>query len=125
VVTVAIIEDDEDFREVLAGMVQAAGHSPILIPTGEKLLETVAATASDVLVTDVLMPEVDGIEVIRAVKSRNPKARIIAISGGTAKMPAPIGLKLSEAFGADRVLFKPFTRTELSSAIDEVLSLEG
>ena len=75
----------------------------------------------DVLVTDILMPEADGIEVIRAASDR-PGLGIIAISGGGSYMPAAVSLAMSEAFGARKVLFKPFRKQELLEAINSVLA---
>jgi YesN/AraC family two-component response regulator len=75
----------------------------------------------DVLVTDILMPEADGLEVIRAASGR-PELGIIAISGGGNYMPAAVSLAMSEAFGARKVLFKPFRKQELLDAVNSVIA---
>jgi YesN/AraC family two-component response regulator len=74
----------------------------------------------DLLVTDILMPEADGLEVIRAASAR-PELGIIAISGGGNYMPAAVSLAMSEAFGARKVLFKPFRKQELLDAVNTVI----
>ncbi|MBL8835149.1 MAG: response regulator [Alphaproteobacteria bacterium] len=117
---VLVIDDDEDVREMLALMVGSAGHEVVAPRVGPGLRPVVAAGQYDVVVTDVLMPELDGIEVIKLVRAARPACPIIAISGGSPRMPASVGLKLTEAFGANVVLYKPFERDELIEAIEQL-----
>lgn len=117
---ILIIDDDKDVRETLGMIVRSAGHEVSTPTTGPGLRQIVAAGQYDVVVTDVLMPELDGIEVIKLVRAAKPQCPIIAISGGSPRMPASVSLKLTEAFGADVVLYKPFAKGELIEAIAQV-----
>ncbi len=76
----------------------------------------------DLAITDVVMPETDGVEIVRAIRAGRPNCPIIAISGGSPRMPADFGLRLTEAFGADAVLYKPFSIKELTETIDRLIS---
>ena len=113
-----VIDDEPDVRDLLAEMLEAAGFEVVAPATSSLALKEIAGRRFDVVVTDVLMPDVDGIEVIRAARKANPGCRVVAISGGSDRLPAPVGLRLTEAFGADAVLYKPFARKELLAAIE-------
>jgi DNA-binding response OmpR family regulator len=119
VARILVIEDDQDFRSVLCAMLRGAGHSVIEAENGRTGLAH--ADDVDLAITDVLMPEVDGIEFILGMKARNPDLPVIAISGGSADLAAAVTLHLSEALGAADVLCKPFRRDELLAAIEKAL----
>jgi CheY-like chemotaxis protein len=72
---------------------------------------------------DVLMPEVDGIEVLRAIEKMPLRPPVVAISGGGV-LPASLALSLASALGASAVLFKPFYRQELMEAVNQALCSE-
>jgi len=80
-----------------------------------------AKDSFDLLVTDILMPEVDGIELLTAVRKMHERLPVVAISGG-GTMPASLALSLSTSLGADAVLFKPFFTDELLDAVERALS---
>ena len=115
---VLVVDDDAAMRKMLGKMLTLAGHEAVEVPPGAEALTAVGAADYDVLLTDVIMPEVDGVELVRAARKGNPACSIIAISGGSNRLPASVGLKLTEAFGADAVLYKPFTQADLLKALD-------
>lgn len=117
---ILIVDDDSALRSVLSDMIKSIGLESIEVPAGRSALEVVRQETFDILLTDVIMPEVDGVELVRAARAANAGCAIIAMSGGSRALPATIGLKLTEAFGADSVLYKPFTRADLMSAINAV-----
>lgn len=107
---------------MLRSMLESAGHDVTEANNGRAAIEILQGSDPvDVLVTDILMPEADGLEVIRAASGR-PELGIIAISGGGNHMPAAISLAMSEAFGARKVLFKPFRKQELLDALKSVVA---
>jgi CheY-like chemotaxis protein len=75
------------------------------------------------VITDILMPDGDGIEVIRALKKAQPHVRIIAVSGGGRHLEASECLKLASGLGAHGVLRKPFRREELLRLVTQQLSV--
>lgn len=112
------VDDQKDILATIGTMLQGSGHEVTLVQDADTALTQIEGGGFDVLITDILMPDKDGIEVIKALRRRHPNLWIVAMSGGGRKVAATISLKLSEAFGADRVLFKPFRRAELLAAIE-------
>ena|SRR5579864_2284971 len=119
---ILIVEDDDALRVTLERMIRSAGHDPKSASGQRQVTDAIAATDYDVVVTDILMPEFDGLEVIRMVRSLKPACPIIAVSGGGNHLPGPKGLQLASAFGADVVLSKPFAMSVLIDAIARVLA---
>jgi CheY-like chemotaxis protein len=103
--------------EVLEGL----GHAVTETENGRLAIERLGSAAFDLVITDVLMPEMDGIEVIKAVRRTRPETKILAISGGAPNLPAGYALKLTEMFSADAVLYKPFMNDELRKSVGELV----
>jgi CheY-like chemotaxis protein len=118
---ILVIEDNSDFRDTLTAMLQAADHDVQSAGNGREALEMLAANAFDLLITDVLMPEVDGIELLTAIRKMPSRLPVVAISGG-GSMPASLALSLSTSLGARAVLFKPFYSQELMDAVHQALN---
>ena len=116
-VKILVIDDDRDVLDMLMRVLSDAGHEVKVATDAKAGLGEIGDTKPDVLITDILMPEVDGIEVIKGLRRRYPDLWIVAISGGGSYMPANVSLKISEAFGADRTLYKPFLKADLLAAI--------
>ena len=119
---VLVVDDVVEMRSMIRSMLESAGHAVSEAGDGKAAIEILqGAGPLDVLVTDILMPEADGLEVIRAAAARTDLG-IIAISGGGNYMPAAVSLAMSEAFGARKVLFKPFRKQELLDAVSSVIA---
>jgi CheY-like chemotaxis protein len=119
---VLVVDDVVEMRSMIRSMLESAGHDVSEAGNGRAAIKILQGSDPiDVLVTDILMPEADGLEVIRAAGARADLG-IIAISGGGNYMPAAVSLAMSEAFGARKVLFKPFRKQELLDAIDSVIA---
>ncbi len=121
---ILVIEDHSDFRDTLSAMLRSADHEVQSGSNGREALEMLTSDAFDLLVMDVLMPEVDGIEVLRAIEKMPARPAVVAISGGGI-LPASLALSLASALGASAVLFKPFYRQELIEAIEGALKTEA
>jgi DNA-binding response OmpR family regulator len=108
-------------RQVLRSILERAGHTVLDAPDGRKGLALWRREPTDVVVTDIFMPEKDGVEVIQEMKHSATKPKIIAMSGGGAR-----GLldwrATALSVGADGVLVKPFDERTLLSTIQEVLT---
>ena len=114
---VLAIDDSQDILLLLDTWLSGAGYDTVLATTAKDGLPIISAGNIDVLLTDILMPDMDGIEVIRYLRSRHPDLWIVAISGGGTYLTANTALCLSHELGADRILKKPFSKTELLSVI--------
>jgi DNA-binding response OmpR family regulator len=110
---VCVIDDDEQVRATLAEILRRSGYTVVLASDGDVGLEVVAQTSPAIVITDIVMPNREGIETIRELRRRSPEIRILAISGGGSKSSSTDFLELAYALGADDVLAKPFRMAEL------------
>lgn len=118
---ILIIDDEDPLRELLAELLEEAGHDVTQSADGRISGDADLISTMDVVVTDIMMPESDGIEVIRAVKSSNPSARVIAMSGGGRTVSMDM-LPVARQLGADTVLYKPFKPSDFLDSIETMLS---
>lgn len=118
---ILVAEDSPAVRLAIVDVLEALGHTVTEAGNGRVAIERLADGAFDLVVTDVLMPEVDGIEVIKAARRTQPEAKVLAISGGAPTLPAGYALKLTEMFRADAVLYKPFVNDELRVTVADLL----
>ena len=109
---VLVVEDEQTDRLILAGIVEGMGHEVYFASDGEQAFKTYMRMSIDVVVTDLLMPNVDGLEFIVALKTLFPDAPIIAVSG-----KGPELLATAEKKGALVALSKPVDPQELLEAI--------
>lgn len=116
-----IIEDDVAIRTVLGQAMTAAGHTVRLAADGNEGLRLFLDEQADIVLTDLVMPEKEGLATIMELRRKFPQVRIIAMSGGFARN-AGLYLQIAERLGAVRVLRKPFRLAELATAIAEVLA---
>ena len=116
---ILIVDDDEMYRTTLRRLITRRGHTVEEAANGREALERVAAADFDVVVTDIVMPEKEGIETIVEMRGAGVTAGIIAISGGGRVGPDSY-LSLASSLGADRVLKKPVANADLMAAIAAV-----
>lgn len=114
---VLVFDDDDAIRDVVGRLLESAGFAVIQGRHGRGALQQAARTDYDILLTDIYMPDVDGIEIVRAARKARPDVPIICMSGGATYLSAEFSLTLSGAFGV-RQLPKPFGRSELLAAVD-------
>jgi CheY-like chemotaxis protein len=117
---ILIIDDEVAFAEVLTFALRAKGHETAIATDGLKGMEIVEARHPAIVITDILMPNFDGIETIRALKKISPETRIIAVSGGHERGYDYLGS--ASTFGADAVLQKPFRTSEIVDAVRRLLN---
>ena len=116
---ILIVDDEITFRSVVATALTQKGYSVSEAEDGRTALAVLKSEAVDLVITDVLMPEQDGLEVIMNVRDANNPIPIIAITGHPEK--ADLYLRLAKALGAQRVLEKPFRMEALLGAVRELL----
>jgi DNA-binding response OmpR family regulator len=118
---VLLADDDRPFCDIIHRVLVAAGHEVLDAGDGRTCEDMVARREPDLVILDMLMPKKEGIEVIADLRSRHPKLKILAISGGGRASGAEF-LTLAKRFGANATLAKPFANSELLSAVQSVLS---
>lgn len=114
---VLVIDDDDLVRETLEMMLVDAGYSVTSASDGRRGLAELEKKVPDFVVTDIYMPEKEGIETIVDIRRTYPNIKIIAMSGGADVGSMPV-LQLAEMVGADRVLKKPFLPSEIIETIE-------
>jgi CheY-like chemotaxis protein len=121
---ILVIEDHDEVRHLVKEMLTRVGHKVEDAPNGAVALRMLEELPADLIITDIFMPEKEGVETIREVKKRFPEIRILAMSGGVGVMDSSYALRLAKGFGADRTLPKPITRSQLLAAVDSLLNPE-
>jgi FixJ family two-component response regulator len=115
---VAAVDDDYRVRESIESLVESAGHTPLVFASAEEFLQSEAPESAICLITDVRMPGIDGLELQRLVKLKNPRLPVIFM---TAHYDDEIRQR-ALCQGAAGFLYKPFDAADLLSAIDFALS---
>lgn len=118
---IMVVEDFEPTLLALESVLTRAGHQAILARDGAGVVEQVRADPPDLLITDILMPEKDGLVLIQEIRRFNPALPILAISGGGVKVGADY-LDFAADFGANGVLVKPFRWQDLLDQVDALLA---
>jgi CheY-like chemotaxis protein len=117
---VLLVDDDDSFRNAMVRILRGAGHSVQDLSSGQEVSRVLSESKVDVLVTDLIMPDVEGLETIRTVRRHHPALPIIAISGGGRLTPSSY-LSMARGVGASQVLAKPFEPAALVAMIETLI----
>jgi len=120
---ILIVDNDADLRALLRRVLVRAGYTTVEAANGQQALECLRQQSADLMITDLFMPQQDGLETILALRRLNMRLPIIAISGGGSAAQFDM-LRTASLFGAARVLMKPFRAEEVLAAVREVLTAE-
>jgi CheY-like chemotaxis protein len=118
---ILVIDDDPVLRRIITLALEAAGHSVLRCENGRKAVAYLQHDRADLLITDIVMPEMDGVETLRAARQLDPNLPLLAISGGGSFDPKDY-LGIAQAFGATAVLPKPFRPAELMDLVSQLLA---
>jgi len=119
-VRVLVVDDEELARFAIREILEDAGFEVDEAENGRVGIEKQKAFPFDLIITDIIMPEKEGVEMIIDLKKDFPELKIIAISGGGRTRNLDF-LKLSERFGAGQILTKPFTEAQLLESVKKML----
>ena len=121
---ILIIEDEPQMRGMIEQVLIRAGHEVLTASDGKAGLDLFRDQMPDLVITDILMPEVDGLEIIRSLRREFPDLKIIAMSGGgeTGRLQY---LPEAREFGADIALSKPFDPAVLTAEVKRLLRDDG
>lgn len=120
---ILIVEDDKDLREMLKISLLKRKYTVMEASDGKEAILRFKSAVTDLVITDLIMPDEDGLKVIMKIRELKRDIKIIAISGGGKVGPGNY-LNVARALGADEVLPKPFSMNEIISRIDELLNPE-
>lgn len=117
---ILIIDDDNALQTLFKQFMESAGHTARTAPNGREGLRLIKKSVPDLIITDIMMPEMDGLEILREIRMTHPELPIIAISGGMRSPPINF-LPHAKKMGACRIFEKPVSLNELRQAVDELL----
>ena len=120
---ILIVEDEKELREMLKISLIRHNFTVFEAVNGRDAITHFKPSSTDLVVTDLIMPEEDGLKVIMKLKEVKPSIKIVAISGGGKAGPASY-LNLAKALGADAIYSKPFSINDLILKIEELLAFE-
>ena len=118
---ILIIDDDENIRTVYQRYLSIQGYTVDCAANGKEGLRLLEAEPPDLVITDIMMPETDGLEVVLAMRMTHPDTPVFAISGGMHSIPMDF-LPMVKKFGAAKVFYKPVELNKLVEAIREALA---
>ena len=119
--TILIIDDHEAFRILIRKILSRDGHEVKEAENGKSGLRLYQRDPTPIVITDIFMPEMDGLEFMREIREFNPEVKLVVISGGGMVRTKEAFLFAGE-LGADRVFTKPFEAREFQVAIRELLN---
>lgn len=117
---ILIVDDDDAVRGLIATTLRGTGYMVETASNGSEAVELFTKAPADLVITDLVMPEKDGIEIVVELRKSHPNLPIIAMSGQSNHSPLYLGM--AKRLGARRTLEKPFTIKILVAAVKDVLA---
>jgi CheY-like chemotaxis protein len=119
---ILLVEDSPEVSLSVREILTAAGHTVEDAASGKEALVRLKGARFDAIVSDIWMPEMDGIALLKEIRGAGNNIPVVVISGGAPNAPLTYTAPLAATFGANVVVYKPFERAELLKAIDAALS---
>lgn len=123
--SILIVEDAEPFADALRSGLTDLGYRVTIAATGDDARARLLERPFDLVITDIIMPDGDGFEVIETTRRLAPAAKIFAMSGGGKLYSAAACLQAAESNGIDAVFLKPFSLASLFGRIEELFPGRG
>ena len=117
---ILIVEDDAELRDIIKTALVRHKFTVIEATNGKEAIAYFKPLVTDIVITNIIMPEEDGLAVIRKLKELKPELKMIAMSGGGKASPRNY-LDIAKMFGADATLAKPFQINDLISTVENLL----
>ena len=119
--SILVIDDNSQIRNMLHGILTDEGYSVDVASNGRKGIQKYLNNPCDLVIADIVMPEMEGVEVINLLKKCVPAPRVIAISGGSQETSASQNLEIARQLGALLTLKKPIKYNHLLEAVRDCL----
>lgn len=116
--TVLIVDNDESTRRTVANVLKEAGYDVLEAVNGRGALHALAEREAQLVITELVLPEMDGMQLLTQLRKLHPEVKLIAMSGASR---AVTYLSVARHLGASRVLRKPFEMDELLQAVSQAL----
>jgi DNA-binding response OmpR family regulator len=122
VARILVVDDESTIAAILEQTLTRAGYDVLVARDGLDAMQKLLMGSIDLVVTDIIMPNMNGLEMIKEMQKKYPKVKIIAISGGGPKGGPTDYLEVAKDLGAARCLFKPFMLNELTALVKDLLA---
>ena len=119
--SVLVVDDDRLLRLLFTRVIEELGHDVVAVESGFRALRRLGNHHVDLVITDIMMPDMDGLELIRQVRTEWPNVKILAASAGSAIVGTNY-LRASQRFGADEILQKPCSSDDITAAVNRALT---
>ena len=116
--SILVAEDEEGIRNLLVHWLQHRGHTVVAVGSAQGAARFLREHRFDLAITDIVMPDGDGFELIAAVRKAQPSMRIVAISGGGRYLPGNDCVRMARELGAHSAVLKPFNWEQLQAGMD-------
>lgn len=115
---ILVVDDEQDIRDVTCLLLAKSGYEAVSFEGGQAALDAMEKEPYDLVLTDMLMPEMDGVELITEIRRRDPEQVIVAMSGG-GHAPKESYLQIAKLYGVQGIIPKPYNRDKLVEALIE------
>lgn len=119
---ILVVDDEKDMRDMLCNLLSVSRHEIAEAENGSQALDLMSNETYDLVLTDVVMPDIDGIELIMKIRERVPAQKIIAMSGGGGIEGRYDYLEITRLVGANQIMQKPFTMQQLKDSVQKALA---
>lgn len=119
---ILVVDDEQNIRNILREALKKEAHEVFEAGSGQEATEILDGNAIEIMITDLVMPGKTGLDLIMEIKERMPKLNIIAISGGGGINGRFDYLPIAQLIGADNIIRKPFTMTDIKKTVSELLA---
>lgn len=119
---ILIVEDNLEMLEILRRALLTEDHEVFVASGGQAGLDEYNKHQFDLVVTDIVMPDVSGLDFVKAVRKIDKVTKIMAISGGGGEMEAAYALNVANIYGADVEIYKPFSLEEFMEMVSALLT---
>ncbi|NJD38728.1 MAG: response regulator [Geobacter sp.] len=119
---ILIIDDNEQVRKVMATYLEHDNHQITVAADGKQGIAQLQSQAFDLVITDIIMPEQDGLEVLMWLRTQAHRPKVIAVSGGCPSLDLNYLITMAQRLSADKVLQKPIDFATLTTAVRELLA---
>jgi CheY-like chemotaxis protein len=120
--TILVIDDDSRIRRLMSRILTAAGYNIIEASDGREGLTLAQSHQPDLIITDILMPGMEGMETLLEIRKTMPQTKVLVVSGSAGAVATQVNyLSMAEKLGADAILAKPFLPNELTEIVTKLI----
>ena len=121
--TILIVDDEKPVRDLVSKIVLKDGHDIVVAVDGQEACDQYAKSDIDLIITDLVMPEKNGIQMIMDLKAQAPDLKVVAISGGSSFSGDIDLLSVAKLLGAKHIIKKPFSVDDIRNAVNDTLGI--